>query len=1127
MAGFFSDNPPPTQVGSEDAAEATIQENAVSQGDTSSGFFQGSPAQTTTDAYTADALTSKNAAEAAQTAAELAETNAEAAETNAEAAETAAELAKTAAELAETNAETAETNAAGSATSATDSASTATTKASEAAASAGTASTASTSATNSSNTATTKASEASTSASNAASSSTAAANSATTSATQAQNSSTSAASSLSSKNASVAAKTAAETAETNAETAETNAAGSATAAAGSATAATNSSSTASSQASASATQASSSATSATSSSNSAASAATAQTAAEAARDSALAALDSFDDRYLGSKSSAPSVDNDGNALVAGALYFDSTANAMKVFDGSNWLSAYASLSGALIANNNLSDLNNAATARSNLGLSVADGLLSQNNFTNADHTKLDGIEASADVTDTANVVAALTAGTNITIAANGAIASTDTNTTYSIGDGGLSQINFTSADHTKLDGIEASANNYTLPTNISAASLDISGGITSGSDIISDTDSTDSLGSTTVRWLKGWFDTLTAGTLTAGSGSVTDSSGAISFGDENLSTTGTLASGTLDVTGAATLDGKIIVGNSGGVSVPSASTGIIGAAANAGLILGGSGTTDDVRILNKDLANVITIPTGTTSVVMSGALTVSGSYRQTTAPATHAHASADDLVLGTTVNGNSGMTIVSGTGGYGNVFFSNGTTAAEQYSGYLQYVHSADKLSFGVGGLHAMDLTSTGLSVSGNILAGTATAAYAQTDRADDLVVGSPTGHGGITVVTSPTSTGALYFSDGTAAANRYAGHVYYNHNLDELVLGAAATNLLTVSSAGLAVVGDVKASGAFTRSLYNSGYLEGGYNNIGASSTDTGPIYIIGSGYQPFATTLNNMYGIGYAHTNASFINFTGASGWGQYVAGDGDARVWLGAQNGVISSTGQHYVGANVVWNAGNDGAGSGLDADTLDGVQASTFLGKGGGAMQGLFIGRVCTTTTVAAANDGGSMSIRGNTTKPAVISFHRAGAYAVNFGLSTANKMELGGWSASSIKHTWDFAGNYTAVGSITAYSDIRVKTNIEVIPKALDKVCQLSGYTFDRTDFVPDAETGVMPETRQTGVIAQEVLKVLPEAVSEMDDGKLTVAYGNMVGLLIESIKELKTEIEELKAQIGE
>ena len=52
MAGFFSDNPPPTQVGTEDAAESTIQEDAVTQGDTSSGFFQGSPEQTSTNDYT-------------------------------------------------------------------------------------------------------------------------------------------------------------------------------------------------------------------------------------------------------------------------------------------------------------------------------------------------------------------------------------------------------------------------------------------------------------------------------------------------------------------------------------------------------------------------------------------------------------------------------------------------------------------------------------------------------------------------------------------------------------------------------------------------------------------------------------------------------------------------------------------------------------------------------------------------------------------------------------------------------------------------------------------------------------------------------------------------------------------
>tara|TARA_R110000765_G_scaffold234770_1_gene337791 strand:- start:39 stop:491 length:453 start_codon:yes stop_codon:yes gene_type:complete len=147
----------------------------------------------------------------------------------------------------------------------------------------------------------------------------------------------------------------------------------------------------------------------------------------------------------------------------------------------------------------------------------------------------------------------------------------------------------------------------------------------------------------------------------------------------------------------------------------------------------------------------------------------------------------------------------------------------------------------------------------------------------------------------------------------------------------------------------------------------------------------------------------------------------------------------------------------------------------------------------------------------------------MTFHRASAYAVNFGLSTANKMELGGFSAASIKHTWDMSGNYTAVGNVTAYSDIRLKDNIEVIPDAMAKVKALRGVTFDRNDFIPDAETGVMPETRQAGVIAQEVEKVLPEVVmTNASDGIKTVAYGNMVGLLIEAIKELKSEIDELK-----
>ena len=137
----------------------------------------------------------------------------------------------------------------------------------------------------------------------------------------------------------------------------TNAANSATSAASSATSAASS-----------ATSAASSATTATSQASNASSSASAAASSAA---SAAASYDSFDDRYLGSKTSDPTVDNDGDALVTGALYFNSSSGEMRVYNGSSWVAAYASLGGALIASNNLSDLNSAATARTNLGLGTA------------------------------------------------------------------------------------------------------------------------------------------------------------------------------------------------------------------------------------------------------------------------------------------------------------------------------------------------------------------------------------------------------------------------------------------------------------------------------------------------------------------------------------------------------------------------------------------------------------------------------------------------------------------------------------------------------------------------------------------------------------------------------------
>jgi hypothetical protein len=127
--------------------------------------------------------------------------------------------------------------------------------------------------------------------------------------------------------------------------------------------------------------------------------------------------------------------------------------------------------------------------------------------------------------------------------------------------------------------------------------------------------------------------------------------------------------------------------------------------------------------------------------------------------------------------------------------------------------------------------------------------------------------------------------------------------------------------------------------------------------------------------------------------------------------------------------------------------------------------------------------------------------------------VYLGTNNANRAVL------NTSGDWTVTGNVTAYGSV---SDIRRKENIEVIPNALDKVAKLDGVTFNFKD---------NKDTRMTGVIAQQVMEVLPEAVYEHEtiekEQTYAVHYGNMVGLLIEAIKEQQEQIEELKAKLDD
>ena len=116
-----------------------------------------------------------------------------------------------------------------------------------------------------------------------------------------------------------------------------------------------------------------------------------------------------------------------------------------------------------------------------------------------------------------------------------------------------------------------------------------------------------------------------------------------------------------------------------------------------------------------------------------------------------------------------------------------------------------------------------------------------------------------------------------------------------------------------------------------------------------------------------------------------------------------------------------------------------------------------------------------------------------------------GYTPANK------AGDSFTGSISVTGTITATGDITAYSDASLKSDVATIPNALELVQRLRGVSFTRID----------SGNRGIGVIAQELIAVVPEAVQANDNGLLSVAYGNLVGVLIEAVKELANKVERL------
>jgi hypothetical protein len=322
-----------------------------------------------------------------------------------------------------------------------------------------------------------------------------------------------------------------------------------------------------------------------------------------------------------------------------------------------------------------------------------------------------------------------------------------------------------------------------------------------------------------------------------------------------------------------------------------------------------------------------------------------------------------------------------------------------------------------------------------------------------------------------------------------------------------------------------------FTGSILNSGSITviGQYNGSGAGLTGTAASLSIGGNAATITSQANS------ATITAASINTAN-----QIVLRDGSGNFSAGTITATLSGNATNITAYTINQNVGTSNtptfAGSTIGCGVATGRSA-----YGQGTMNIVLLSSTSDSTGVCGIDfrsgnnypsDGAQIyfeSNAGGTGEKAKLTIRvendledfmelRAGNITLN-----ANTVSGGGQNPSIIFQnggsnivTISSAGAIVANSNITAYSDARVKTNIKTIDNALLKVLALRGVTYNRTDLEDKSE--------QIGVIAQEIKEILPQVVQETD-GRYSVAYGNIVGVLIEAIKEQQAQIEELKLRL--
>ena len=259
----------------------------------------------------------------------------------------------------------------------------------------------------------------------------------------------------------------------------------------------------------------------------------------------------------------------------------------------------------------------------------------------------------------------------------------------------------------------------------------------------------------------------------------------------------------------------------------------------------------------------------------------------------------------------------------------------------------------------------------------------------------------------------------------------------------------------------------------------------------------------------------------DAAALNISGNGTAGQAVLSDGDGSFSYGS-SGKTTEEIQDIVGGMVSSNTE-----SGITVTYQDGDGTLDFSV---GTLNQDTTGNAATATTLETARTINGVSFNGGsniTTLTAGTGVSVSGT-AVSIGQAVATSSDVQFDSFGVGTAASGTTGEIRATNDITAFysSDISLKENINPISNALDKLSQIGGYTFDWTDkFIKErgGEDDYFMRKKDTGIIAQEIEEILPEVVATRPNGTKAVKYDKLTPLLIQAIKELKTELDELKS----